>query len=60
MIKKKLVLRRFKCIGADNDCPKHGFEVIKAKNVDIDRHSMLTDWDLDRFHKDKVKIIIAK
>jgi hypothetical protein len=58
-MKQKLVVRKFRCNGAGDDCPSIGFEIVKAKNVEVKPHKFLLRSDVDEFQKNNVKIVVV-
>ena len=58
--KQKIVVRKFKCRGSGSDCPPVGFEVVEAKNIQLKKHEMLTDWQVDALKSKKVQVIVTR
>ena len=59
MSKPKVVVRRFKCEGAYDDCPSFGFEVLQVKDVDgVSKHDMLLGDGLSRLKNRNVKVVV--
>jgi hypothetical protein len=57
---KKLVVRKFRCQGGGEDCPSFGFEVVKAKNMEVKRHDFLLRSDLEKLSSDEIKVVVLR
>jgi len=58
MSKPKIVVRKFRCHGAETDCPSLGYEVVQAKHVALLKHDMLLLEDVERYKRNEVKVVI--